>query len=385
MAVSRDTKVRVCIEPDTLAWAMRRARLEEEKLAGKIRVRPERIREWLEGEACPTYAQARRLASALHMGLPSLLLPPPEIRMPVEDFRRGPRRGTEPSPELLEAIYDALRKRDWWRERKKERLHFVGSGRENDPSEVAHKIDMQLSLGELRRKSRTHEDFIRNISNAAEKLGVLVLRQGYVATNTNRGYDPEEFSGFTVVDRIAPVIFVNSGDHPPRQVFTLAHELAHVWHGEGGVEGGLEEEEPELDVEAWADKVAAELLMPEDTFRAVWPGSIPLDDAEAVARQLKVSKTAVLRRALHLGLLERDEFFKALKRLKERPLPPRPRKGGRGDFWRTFAVRNSPTFVLELKRAAMEGEIDAKDVASLLNLNMRTAWTFLERAEDVYS
>ena len=233
-----------------------------------------------------------------------------------------------------------------------------------------------MGLEALWKTSRV-EDFLRRLVEKAEALGILVLRQGHVGANTRRVYDPEEFSGFALVDPVAPVVFVNARDYPRRQVFTLAHELAHVWRGEGGLDGPLEEK-PQAEVEAWADQVAAAFLMPEGVFRKTWPQDLPpLEAAKEASERFKVSKLAALRRGLDLGLITKRDFLEALEALRGRE-PPLPRGGG-GDFWRTLEVQNSPTFTRELRRAAQEGEVDAKEVAHLLNVSLRTAWEFLTR------
>jgi len=373
-------KVEVPVHPDTLRWALEWSRLGVEEAARKVGVREEKLRAWLEGQAKPTYAQARKLAKALHLGLPKLLLPPPKEgpKLPVKDLRRGPSFGERPSPELLEATYDALRKQDWWRERRREPLPFVGSGKAKAPHEVAEELRELLDLEALWKAPRV-EDFLRRLVSKVEELGVLVLRQGHVGTNTRRVYDPGEFSGFALVDPVAPVVFVNARDYPRRQVFTLAHELAHVWRGEGGLDGALEEE-PQAEVEAWADEVAAAFLMPEEAFREAWPQDRPpLEAAREASERFKVSKLAALRRALGLGLIPKGSFLEALEALKGGEPPP-PRGGG-GDFWRALEVQNSPAFTRELRKAAQEGEVDAKEVAYLLNVSLRTAWEFLTRGQ----
>lgn len=373
-------KVKVPVRGRTLAWAMRRAGLEAPTLARGLGVRPERVEAWLAGEDSPTYAQALKLAQKLHVGLPHLLLPPPEVHLPVRDFRRGAFFGQEPSPELLEALYDALRKRDWMRERRQERLPFVGAGQGKEAPQVGRAMREALGLESLQARTRRAEDFLKGMAERAEELGVLVLRQGHVGTNTRRVYSSQEFSGFSLPDPVAPVVFVNAQDHPLRQVFTLAHELAHIWLGEEGLDGGLEDGEPQERVEAWADEAAAEALMPAETFQEAWQADLPpLEAASEATRRFKVSRMAALRRARGLGLLPWFEYTEAVETLKRTgEEKPRQAKGG-GDFWKSLSVGNSPRFVEEVRRAALEGEIDLKEVATLLNLSLPTALAFLER------
>ncbi len=387
--------LKVPIHGDTLAWGLRRSRLAPAELARRVGVTPERLEAWQRGDDQPTYRQATELARHLGMPFPALLVPPPErVTLPVRDLRRGPAKDREPSPELLEAIYDALRKRDWFRDRRLEPLPFVGSiALNNMPDVAARAISKQIPVHELQDRSGSWEDFLRRLVRAVEESGVLVLRQGYVGANTRRTYDPEEFSGFAIVDRKAPIIFLNARDPVSRQVFTLAHELVHVWLGESGVDGPLDPtsaeamqagEETAQQVERFADRVAAELLMPKQMFERVWHERVMEKPAtevvQEVARMFRVSRWAALRRARELGLLSVEEYIRALDRfLTERNNAEQAREVGGGDFWATFKVRNSPTFTQEVARATREGEIDLKEAAVLLNVSLATVLTFLEK------
>ena len=370
----------VPINPKALAWALRRARVGTESLAKAVGVKPERATAWLDGQARPTYRQAREIAQKLHVSLGQLLVPPPErLELPVPDLRRGSREVDEPSPELVETLYDALRKRDWWREhRGAHRLPFVGSfdWKQADPEDVAQAIRQYIPVESERKQARDWSDFLRRLSEAAENIGILVLRRGIVGYNTRRPLDPKEFSGFAIADPVAPVILINTQDYVARRIFTFAHELAHVWFGESAVDDNLELDTRHR-LEALCDSVAAELLVPEEEFRDVWSGN-PHDAADRCARHFWVSVWVAARRALDLRLISPDQFRGILDRYYS-ATRPQNRRSGRGDFHRNVATFNSPTFTKAVVAATLQGELTYKEAASLLGLNLATFVNYLER------
>ena len=225
---------RVAVSPTLLSWALDRSGLTEEDS------RYERFSRWASGDEQPTFRQLEAFATATHAPLGYLFLPsPPVEKVPIPDFRTMGNIGVStPSPDLLDTIYESQMRHDWYRsyavEQDYDPLPFVGSASLNDPViQVAD--DSRRTVGftmDERPQYKRWEDALRRLIDAIESVGVLVMVSGIVGGNTRRKLNPEEFRGFALTDPMASLIFVNGADSKAAQIFTMVHELAHVWLGE---------------------------------------------------------------------------------------------------------------------------------------------------------
>ena len=223
---------------------------------------------------------------------------------------------------------------------------------------------------DARRRAGTWEDALRAFIEQAEEAGILVMRNGVVGNNTHRPLDPGEFRGFTLADPLAPVVFVNGADTKSGQMFTLAHELVHVWTGQTG----LGDEDPRvLDLagpEAWCDAVAAELLVPAVVMRQTFDPTQPLEnEIRRLARRFKVSTLVILRRALDIGALSRPAFWRAYDSELERLRALGDRGAGGGNFHFTEAARVSRRFGRALVTSTLEGQTLYRDAFRMLGIS----------------
>jgi Zn-dependent peptidase ImmA (M78 family) len=241
---------------------------------------------------------------------------------------------------------------------------------------------MRGTLGfdlEERRRIPTWVEALRRFIELADELGVLVMVSGVVGTNSRRKLNPEEFRGFALSDDLAPLVFVNGADTRAAQMFTLAHELAHLWLGESALSDVGPVTAPSHAVEKWCNQVAAELLVPMDVFRAEVPRTRPLDAIDALARRFKVSTLVVIRRLHDAGVLRQQEMWNAyedeLRRLRRLP------KSAGGDFYLTQSARAGKRFTRALIASTLEGHILYRDAFQLLGIKKES--TFERWAESL--
>ena len=259
--------IRVDVKPEILRWARERAGLSRKDLAGRY----PRLKDWETGAVQPTLKQLEAFARAVHVPAGYLFLDsPPDEPVPIPDFRTvAGRHVTRPSPNLLDTIYACQERQSWYREyaRISGQLEFgfVNSATVATPvatvaAEMREKLDFQVAE---RTECPTWSDALRLFIRRADQIGVLVMVSGVVASNNHRGLDPSEFRGFALSDPLAPLVFVNGADTKAAQMFTLAHELAHIWLGSSALSNiGARPMQGSRREEIWCNAVAAEFLVP---------------------------------------------------------------------------------------------------------------------------
>jgi Zn-dependent peptidase ImmA (M78 family)/DNA-binding XRE family transcriptional regulator len=368
------------ISPALLQWARKRARMSVAKLAERANVSVDRVSEWERGDRRPTFRQARHLAGALHIPFGYLFLSePPTEQLQLPDFRRVHSAVADgPSAELIDTINDILVKQQWYQEyargQGQQPLPFVGKFGINDSTDtIAADISRTIRLPRVRQESASWVEFLSNFTHAVEDIGVLVMKSGIVEGNVHRKLSVAEFRGFTVSDKLAPVIFINGADTRAAQIFTLGHELAHVWLDQSGISNEQMDAATvngNGNIEVKCNAIAAEVLVPRSEVS--WNKRADIDtNLRFLSRTFRVSSLVVLRRSHDLGFVDRDEFLARYKNLLDTFIARDEEQSG-GDFYPTLYSRNSAVFTETLLFALGHGRASYTEAAEMLHVRVPT-------------
>lgn len=369
---------RVEVQTEMFRWALERSGHTGESARREFL----KFSEWLDGTRLPTLRQLEKFANWTRTPFGFFLLDsPPEDRLPIPDFRTTHGRTRRPSPDLLETVQAMQRRQEWMREflleEGQEPLAFVGEANIQDSlDDVVQSMRMALDLPEdWARQERSWGGALRLLRQSIEAAEIMVVINGVVGNNTHRSLDVNEFRGFALVDSIAPLIFVNGKDAKCAKMFTLVHELAHIWIGQEGV-STLDRLQPVgADVENFCNKVAAEFLVPAHRFQSEWQKiSTQPDRFDHLARMFKVSAVVVARRAWDMRHINRQEFFEFYDcQIQKRAGPPG------GDFWKTQGVRIGDLFGSAVAQAVWAGQLLYRDAYELTGLRGKTFDSYIER------
>jgi Zn-dependent peptidase ImmA (M78 family) len=368
---------KAAITESILRWALDRSGKTPEHLQRKF----PRIRQWLTGERQPTLRQLEIFAKATQTPLGFFFLKkPPEERIPIPYFRTiGDEKTAKPSPNLLETIYTMQRRQEWMRdyliEKGNETLSFVNTAKtEEEPEIIAERVRGTLGLTEgWAAQQRTWTEALSALREALERIGILVVTNSVVQNNTHRKLNPTEFRGFVLVDEYAPLVFVNGADAKAAQMFTVAHELAHIFFGSSAA-FDLREMQPAQDAtEQASNKVAAELLVPASEIKAFWNSTRNRKGRfDIIARRFKVSPIVAARRALDLNLVNKEAFLEFYRNYEKEERIRAKKQSEGGDFYLTQNLRVGRRFAATVFLAAREGSLLYTDAYRLTGLYGKT-------------
>jgi Zn-dependent peptidase ImmA (M78 family) len=362
------------ITPSVLTWAIARSGENREKIAARLKVKAEDIARWESGTP-PPFKKAEKLASDLRVPFGLLFLSePPDLSIKLPDMRRLPVSYRQ-TPNFIELVHDALLRQDWYRDlmrdEEQEPLPFVGrASLRSRVSDVAADIRRTLGIGvQMRRMSKSQTAYLAALTLAVEGIGILVMRSGYVKNNNQRPVSRDEFQGFALADQLAPIVFVNANDFDTAQVFTLIHEVVHIWINKTGISNPSEGRENTNAIETFCNQVTAEVLVPAEEFAAAWRTDSGDGRVERLARRYWVSRHVIINRASDLSLISSAEKNRLKKAIVIPPVKLKRKTEGGPSYFATAAVRAGNRFTDAVTTQVARGRLVIRDASYLLGMS----------------
>lgn len=362
-----------------LTWAIARAGY----VVGDFLEKFPNVKKWIEKAKNPTVKQLEDFANRVHIPFGYLFLQePPKEQIPFPFFRTGNIQTDQVSLNVYDTILILQRRQDWLTDylldNDESALPFVGKFDQNASFEtIVADIRKTLDLNpEWANDFPTFEDTLNFITKKIEEVGIMINFNGVVENNTHRVIPVDECRGFVLVNEMVPFMFVNAADAKAAQLFTIIHELAHIWVGKSA---GFDNQNllPANDpIEKLCDQVAAEFLVPAISFNRIWANSA---DINKLARYFKVSPIVIARRALDLGKMGKGEFFQFYNQYMEGIRLKRQSQGSGGDFYATSRKRISVSFASYVDQAVRQNKLLYRDAYRITGLRGDTYQNFVTK------
>lgn len=372
-------KNEVNVNVNMLTWAIDRAGYELQTFTEKF----PKVQLWLGGEKNPTVKQLEEFSKKVHLPFGYFFLSePPKEKLPIPFFRTNGKQAKKVSVNVYDTILLLQQRQDWLKSYLKENgfkpLSFVGKfENKSNVKEIVTDIRRTLNLPEnWAGEFKTWQDAQNHLVTHIEDSGIITVFNGVVENNGHRVIPVEDCRGFVLVDEMAPFMFINNTDWKSAQMFTIAHELAHIWTGHSAgfdFRKLLPADDP---IEKLCDRVAAEFLVPESAFNEVWRLYPSFSYA---SRFFKVSEIVIARRALDTGKLSKKEFFTFYEEYSTREFVKKENQSSGGDFYATTKKRLSITFASHVNNAVKSGNLLYRDAYKLTSLKGDTFQNFFSK------
>lgn len=368
----------LALSRDVVAWAADKAGESLQSFAEQAAKRDRDRALIVEGRLTVTQAEKLAKQARIPFGFLFLAAPPIYEKPSIPDLRQV-QDALPLSEDFYETLEDVIAKQQWFVEYLSDagadEIPFVGRFRIETATadDISRDIQRELSIDDNdRRRSQDAAAYFSTLSSKAEARGILVFKTSYVKANTRRPILEKEFRGFAIAHRSVPVVFVNGRDAQVAAVFTLVHELAHIWLGISGV-SDLPANKVGDPIERLCNRVAADLLVPLAAFRSRWQG---IESLENIATHFRVSKVVIARRALDCGFIEQWQYDQVEKK------STRQKSSGKPSALVTIPIRNSKRFTKTIIASAMSGQTLLRDAANLLNVKPDTVIALSRRRSE---
>ncbi|WP_232842696.1 MULTISPECIES: ImmA/IrrE family metallo-endopeptidase [Lactobacillaceae] len=368
------TTLRVPVSRKVIQWAIANGEKSEDELRRKYRLdvweAPKTDHDF------PTFKQVQNFSRDTRIPFNYFFKSEvPEEKNTFVKFRTINNVAVQPSRRLIDTIHAMESRQAWMKEYllgQDGQARFELSQSINEDMRVgavAQNISKLLNLSDIFTQSLGDDDFFNDLRAKISKLGIMVMQNGIVGTNTHRSLNVDEFRAFVLIDEVIPLIFINGADSKKAKIFSLVHELVHTLLGRSEVLNASLEDD--VASERWINQVTVNILMPEEKLRLEIKDSRSAEDnLKHVSRKFHTSLVATAIRLRSIGIYDQklvdwaqDEQQRYLKQKK---------KSSGGDFYNTALSRVDRRFANAVINRESSGNMAIATAASMLGVTLKT-------------
>ncbi len=364
---------RIKISPEKLVWATERGGMSVDSL---FEIYPKAI-DWIREESEPTLKQLESFAKKVHVPFGFLFLNnPPVETLPLTFYRSNGKIIENPPLVIKDLVNQTKTKQEWLKdfliENDYEKLDFISSLKnfnEINPIEAAKIIRTALKFNETWYEDTSKDKSFRYWIDKIEKNRIFIISTGIVGNN-RRTVDVNICKGFTLVDDYCPFIYINTNNLGGGKIFTLIHELIHVFVG-NSIGVAYEPIQPSSQpLEKFCDTVASEILVPTSFFKTSWRTSSDsiAEKISRISKQYHVSKLVILKKALDSNFIQQSDFWGFYNTYTNISF----KKSSGGDFWNSKPYEVSRKFYSFVDIALKKGSILPSNAYKLTNMKANT-------------
>jgi len=353
----------------------------------------EKINKWLNSDSKPTVNQLKELSRKAQIPFGYFFLDNvPAEDLPLLKFRTVNNVDIDkPSRNLIDTIHNMEIKQSWVSDYRKQNDYPTSifshgykliddlnrKNEEQIAADIMNSLDLKLGWNTAL-KSRKGFNLLRS---RLDQVGVVVMYSGIVDNNTHRILSQSEFRAFAMDDKYAPLIFINSNDSYNAMLFSLVHELTHIWYGTSELyNDDFKNSYQVLNPRSEQDinHISENIIFPKNLFLDEWKNqeTTGTERIKYVAKYFDASPLSAGIRACRLKLISQDDVEKLKVELNHEYQRNREHQKaiGGGNYYATKAAQTDFAFAMEVERSVNSGNLGFNNAFELLGVKNSTAF-----------
>lgn len=391
-------RIPALINKDTLRFIVEGKKVSDEYILKSCKFKPLLLQEWLDtsSETYPVITQAKKIASCLHIPFAALYMNKADINLKsipkITNFRTFQDAETLDDSLLNITVLDMINERDFLVEARSQ-LEICSETfnakipSSDDPIVWANAIRQFFSIEISNQYScKNSGEFYIYLRSKIEEKGIFVY--------CFNGIDVETIRGMAICDDIMPMIGINLKDRYPAKIFSIIHELVHIYKRHSSFCNEMQNNATKQE-EIFCNAVAGELLVPTSEMHNL------LIDANAdiinyamvnsFANKFSVSKDVIVRRLFDLKIITYEQYNEFNEKIKnelnktpasnERTNGKSGKKNKSKNMYKTVISKTSSSICKVLYEGYCRGIYDDIDISNYLGLDISQVKRFIQEVE----